>query len=279
MKNIVRTPELKLALEQSLKHWQENQGLLKNNARFWGDSCPMCRLVSDNCSLCVLEDLTQLSLSKDAQCCSGLWLAARDCNPVDWPLAAKAVADFIESKLNELFPKGKTMKARVIGEIVDGWQYVGKSDKPELTERIIEAKSIEVIPETKQPDPPKEREIKTGDVLVKDTSGCIVAVNGFGDQPVTYLNPRDQNNPNYTQLPALFNLLDLISEMKKAKEAGRTEKFKGHNHDDILAKKGSSGEIDVWVNCSSGTKVIALHTPDARQFAMGILGLCLEGDK
>jgi hypothetical protein len=111
MKDIKRTPELREALDKSLAHWRENEGLLVKDAHTGADYCAMCVWAEKESGVfygrCVVCPLTSTkSVVSSIHCCDGLFLSAAKCverRSSDWPAAAKAVADFIEKTRDELF--------------------------------------------------------------------------------------------------------------------------------------------------------------------------------
>jgi hypothetical protein len=77
-----------------------------------------------------------------------------------------------------------------------------------------------------------------------------------------------------TEVTLFGNLQDLISAMQKAKKAGRTETYSNGRETEVFARLDT--DKDVQINLYGYT--CTLKPNHARQFAMELLGLCIEGD-
>jgi hypothetical protein len=249
MKAINRTPELKQALIESLAHWRENEKLPADEAHIGSDNCAVCKLnykiTGSNhtkCDICPLSNIV-VSADLDKECCNGLWAKARNStkynNLSDWPVAAKAVADFIETVLNCLFPEDSKLIPPEVKKIeLRDWDFGVDKDN----HLAIKMKT------------------RGWPVWVQNDK-C--QLRWFPDQELALV---------------LGNLHDLIEAMLKAKKARRIGPFEDcTDHDTVNAYINKDNEIQTEI-CEDGTviKTIILTKPDFRQFCMQGLGLCIE---
>ncbi len=153
------------------------------------------------------------------------------------------------------------MKARIIG--YDKTKFINEN------EFTIEAHDIELIP-----DPPKERDVRDGDIGLHGEKGNPVIAND-AIACITWL----EHKRFAKEVPTVFfNALDLISAMQAARKAGRTQLRNGN-----LSLRADAGERSICFHLGHGSDAEDACVVDTKAailpFAMELLGLCIEGQE
>jgi len=130
----------------------------------------------------------------------------------------------------------------------------------------IEADSIEII------DEPEKRGVSAGDVWmdVGANEGFLVIECDGNTKPGPLFSTAHDKKPDSS--PVLFNLLDIVAEMRKVKD-GKTEKCRAQMGEIEAHKDGFNPELYVTIVCD-GELAVSMRYPDAFSFACQLIALC-----